>query len=113
MEHILRSAVLESRYGESGWDHREPNFDVIKDVVDSRFTVFDVLPSFFIHQDPWVALAALEVYIRRAYRAYQLKTIDYVVDSDAPYVLAWDFALRKVGKSEFGLPVISSHPSTP
>ncbi|KAK0320955.1 acetyl-coenzyme-A carboxylase [Friedmanniomyces endolithicus] len=113
MEHILRSSVLESRYGESGWDHREPNFDVIKDVVDSRFTVFDVLPSFFIHQDPWVALAALEVYIRRAYRAYQLKTIDYVVDNDAPYVLAWDFALRKVGESEFGLPVISSHPSTP
>ncbi|KAK4561411.1 acetyl-coenzyme-A carboxylase [Recurvomyces mirabilis] len=113
MEHILRSSVLESRYGESGWDHREPNHEVIKDVVDSRFTVFDVLPNFFTHQDPWVSLAALEVYIRRAYRAYQLKTIDYVTDNDTPYVLAWDFALRKVGESEFGLPVISSHPSTP
>jgi len=113
MEHILRSAVLESGYGESGWDHREPNFDIIKEVVDSKYTVFDVLPQFFVHQDPWVSLAALEVYTRRAYRAYQLKSIDYVTDNDTPYVLSWDFALRKVGESEFGLPIESSHPSTP
>lgn len=113
MEHILRSSVLESRYGESGWDHREPDFDVIKEVVDSRHTVFDVLPQFFVHKDPWVSLAALEVYTRRAYRAYQIKTIDYVVDNDTPYVLAWEFTLRKVGESEFGLPIESSQPSTP
>jgi acetyl-CoA carboxylase/biotin carboxylase 1 len=105
MEHILRSAVLESKYGESGWDHREPDFDVIKEVVDSKHTVFDVLPQFFAHKDPWVSLAALEIYARRSYRAYQLKTIDYVVNNDAPFVLSWEFALRKVGESEFGLPV--------
>ncbi|GAB7354692.1 hypothetical protein MBLNU459_g5113t1 [Dothideomycetes sp. NU459] len=113
MEHILRSSVLESRYGESGWEHREPNFDIIKEVVDSKYTVFDVLPQFFVHSDPWVSLAALEVYTRRAYRAYQLKAIDYVTENDVPYVLSWDFTLRKVGQSEFGLPVESSHPSTP
>ncbi|KAL1303686.1 hypothetical protein AAFC00_007039 [Neodothiora populina] len=113
MEHILRSSVLESRYGEAGWDHREPNFDIIKEVVDSKYTVFDVLPAFFVHSDPYVALAALEVYTRRAYRAYQLKHIEYITDHDVPYVLAWDFALRKVGQSEFGLPIESSHPSTP
>ncbi|KAF2221698.1 acetyl-CoA carboxylase acc1 [Elsinoe ampelina] len=113
MEHILRSSVLESRYGESGWDHREPDFDIIKEVVDSKYTVFDVLPHFFAHQDPYVSLAALEVYTRRAYRAYQLKTIEYNTDIEAPFVLLWDFALRKVGQSEFGLPVEASHPSTP
>ena len=112
MEHILRSAVLESRYGESGWDHREPDYDVIREVVDSKHTVNDVLTHFFIHKDPWVSLAALEVYTRRAYKAYQLKTIDYVVDSD-PFVLAWEFSLRKVGEAEFGLPIEPSHPSTP
>ncbi|SMR48942.1 unnamed protein product [Zymoseptoria tritici ST99CH_1E4] len=112
MEHILRSAVRESRYGESGWDHRQPDFDVIKEVVDSKYTVFDVLPHFFVHSDPWVSLAALEVYTRRAYRAYKLKTIDYLTEGDAPFVLAWDFALRKVGEAEFGLPVESSHPSS-
>jgi len=112
MEHILRSSVLESRYGESGLEHREPNLDVIKEVIDSKYTVFDVLPTFFVHPDPWVSLAALEVYTRRAYRAYNLRSIDYLVDDDAPYVLAWDFSLRKVGESEFGLPVMSSYPSS-
>jgi acetyl-CoA carboxylase/biotin carboxylase 1 len=113
MEHILRSSVLEHKYGESGWEHREPDFDVIKEVVDSKYTVFDVLPHFFAHSDPWVALAALEVYIRRAYRAYQLKSLEYHTDDEAPYVLTWEFALRKVGQSEFGLPIESSYPSTP
>lgn len=113
MEHILRSSVVESRYGESGWEHREPDFDVIKEVVDSKYTVFDVLPQFFAHSDPWVALASLEVYTRRAYRAYQLKELHYHTDTDAPFILSWDFALRKVGEFEFGLPVESSHPSTP
>jgi len=113
MEHILRSSVLESRYGESGWSHREPDFEIIKEVVDSKYTVFDVLPHFFAHSDPYVSLAALEVYTRRAYRAYQLTSIEYMTDNEAPYVLKWDFTLRKVGQSEFGLPVLASHPSTP
>ena len=115
MEHILRTSVLESRYGESGWQHREPNFDVIKEVVDSKYTVFDVLPHFFGHEDSWVSLAALEVYTRRAYRAYILKGVDYHIDTEKepPFVLSWDFALRKVGESEFGLPVESTYPSTP
>ena len=114
MEHILRSSVIESRYGESGWDHREPNLDVLKDVVDSKFTVFDVLPKFFAHQDPWVSLAALEVYIRRAYRAYSLKDLYYHHDSEPPYTISWDFVLRKVGQPELGMPAgASSSPSTP
>lgn len=113
MEHILRTSVVESRYGETGWDHREPNLDILKEVVDSKYTVFDVLPKFFGHQDPWVSLAALEVYVRRAYRAYSLKTVDYHKSSEPPYILSWDFLLRKVGQSEFGIPAFSSYPSAP
>ncbi|KAK3898322.1 acetyl-CoA carboxylase [Staphylotrichum tortipilum] len=114
MEHILRSSVVESRYGETGWDHREPNLDIIKEVVDSKYTVFDVLPLFFAHEDPWVSLAALEVYVRRAYRAYILKKIEYHTDeNDTPSFVSWDFALRRIGQSEFGLPVQSSAPSSP
>ena len=113
MEHILRSSVIESRYGETGWDHREPNLEVLKEVVDSKFTVFDVLPKFFGHQDPWVSLAALEVYIRRAYRAYSLKSLEYHNEYEPPYIISWDFQLRKVGAPEFGLPAASSSPSTP
>lgn len=113
MEHILRSAVVESKYGESGWEHREPNFDVIKEVVDSRYTVFDVLTQFFVHTDPWVALAALEVYTRRAYRAYQLQNINYHNEGEQHCLLSWDFILRKVGEAEYGLAVEPSEPGTP
>ncbi|RYO66943.1 Acetyl-CoA carboxylase [Alternaria arborescens] len=113
MEHILRSSVVESRYGESGWDHREPNFEVIKEVVDSRYTVFDVLTQFFVHSDPYVALAALEVYTRRAYRAYQLQNINYHNEGEQQSFLSWDFILRKVGEAEYGLAVEPSEPGTP
>ena len=113
MEHILKSSVVESKYGETGWEHREPDLDILKEVVDSHYTVFDVLPIFFGHSDPWVALAALEVYIRRAYRAYTVKEVEYHNDVEAPYFLSWDFVLRKVGQSEFGLPLASSYPSAP
>ncbi|OOQ88689.1 Acetyl-CoA carboxylase [Penicillium brasilianum] len=111
MEHILRSSVVESRYGETGWEHREPDFGVLKEVVDSKYTVFDVLPRFFIHSDPWVTLAALEVYVRRAYRAYTLKGIDYSAGAEPP-ILSWDFSLGKLGQPEFGS-VNSTQPSTP
>ena len=91
-----------------------PDLEVLKEVVDSKYTVFDVLPIFFGYQDPWVSLAALEVYIRRAYRAYSLKKIEYHNDSaEPPFIVSWDFVLRKVGASEFGMPIQSSAPSTP
>lgn len=111
MEHILRSSVLESRYGESGWDHREPDLEVLKEVVDSKYTVFDVLPLFFSHPDSWVTLAALEVYVRRAYRAYTIKGVQYHNEGDQPFI-SWDFALGKIGQADLGMPV-STHPSTP
>ncbi|CCF42747.1 acetyl-CoA carboxylase [Colletotrichum higginsianum] len=114
MEHILRSSVVESRYGEASWDHREPSLEVIKEVVDSKYTVFDVLTLFFAHEDPYVSVAALEVYVRRAYRAYILKQIEYHSDeSDTPLFVTWDFALRKIGQSEYGLPLQSAAPSSP
>ena len=111
MEHILRSSVVESRYGETGWEHREPDFGILKEVVDSKYTVFDVLPRFFAHQDPWVTLASLEVYVRRAYRAYTIKSIDYTPSSEPP-VLSWDFTFGHPGQPEFG-EVSSTHPSAP
>ncbi|PYH45867.1 acetyl-CoA carboxylase ACC1 [Aspergillus saccharolyticus JOP 1030-1] len=111
MELILRSSVVESRYGETGWDHREPDFSVLKEVVDSKYTVFDVLPRFFVHQDAWVTLAALEVYVRRAYRAYTVKAIQYTQAGEPP-LLSWDFTLGKLGQPEFGS-LSTTDPSTP
>lgn len=86
MEHILRSSVVESRYGEAGWEHRTPQVELLKDIIDSKYTVFDVLPTFFAHSDPWVSLAALETYVRRAYRAYHLKDINYHNLDDGTHV---------------------------
>lgn len=111
MEHILKSSVVESRYGETGWEHREPSFDILKEVVDSKYTVFDVLPRFFVHNDPWVTLASLEVYVRRAYRAYTLKGIEYNASPEQPF-LSWDFTLGKLGQPEFGV-LSSTQPSAP
>ncbi|KAL8690201.1 MAG: hypothetical protein Q9218_004295 [Villophora microphyllina] len=113
LEHILRSSVVESRYGETGWEHREPDLDVLKEVVDSKYTVFDVIPQFFGHTDPWVSLAALEVYVRRAYRAYSVKSVNYLNDQEPPYMISWDFLLRKVGHQDLGIPVNSNFQSTP
>ena len=112
MELILRSAVVESRYGETGFDHREPDLSILKEVVDSKYTVFDVLPRFFVHQDVWVTLAALEVYVRRAYRAYTVQGLQYNASSGESPFLSWDFKLDKLGQPELG-PVSSTHPSTP
>ncbi|KAI1496901.1 acetyl-CoA carboxylase [Biscogniauxia marginata] len=115
MEHILRSSVVENKYGESGWEHREPSLDVIKEVVDSKYTVFDVLASFFGHDDPWVSAAALEVYIRRAYREYNVTKVYYHEDDSetVPAFLSWDFNFRKVGQSELALPLQSTNNSVP
>ena len=113
MEHILRSSVVESKYGETGWEHREPDLEVIREVIDSKYTVFDVLPKFFAHNDSWVSLAALEVYVRRAYRAYNVETIEYHTENEPPFLITWDFVLRKMGHAEFGMPISSSFSSGP
>ncbi|KAI0480066.1 acetyl-CoA carboxylase [Xylariaceae sp. FL0804] len=116
MEHILRSSVVENKYGETGWEHREPSLDVIKEVVDSKYTVVDVLSSFFGHEDPWVCAAALEVYLRRVYRAYNVAQVQYQLDETdtVPSYLTWDFTFRKVGQYEVALlPSNSTNPSVP
>ncbi|CAG8532450.1 333_t:CDS:2 [Funneliformis mosseae] len=93
MEQILKAAVIESHYGDDGYDYRTPSYDSLKELIDTRFAVFDVLPNFFYHQDSWVGLAALEVYARRAYRAYQLINVEYHTDQ-APFMVSWNFLLH-------------------
>lgn len=54
-----------------------------------------MLTTFFDHEDPWVALAALEVYVRRAYRAYNVMHLDYEAGQKGgdPHVVTWRFKL--------------------
>ena len=94
---------------------RTPSAEVLRELTDSRYTVYDVLPAFFNHDDLMVRLcelnriyryicrlttflAAFEVYIRRAYKAYSLLSIDYEEgdtgdDGEVPSVVTWRFNL--------------------
>ncbi|KAH9933498.1 acetyl CoA carboxylase [Fomitopsis serialis] len=108
MEGILKSSVTNNFYGEQGGDTKAPSAEVLRELIDSRHTVYDVLPTFFNHYDQWVTLAALEVYVRRAYRAYSVLSIDYeegdgMDDGDAPHIVTW----------RFNLPHTHSPPTTP
>ncbi|KAJ1656041.1 acetyl-coenzyme-A carboxylase [Dispira simplex] len=92
VERMLRNAITESIYG-AGEAHRTPSYDAIKDLVTTNFNVLDVLFAFFHHSDPWMQLAALEVYCRRSYQAYEILRMDYRTE-DRPFSLHWQFALQ-------------------
>ncbi|KAH3686396.1 hypothetical protein WICPIJ_002575 [Wickerhamomyces pijperi] len=101
LEHILKSSVVETRYGEIGSNHREPQLDVLKDVIDSKYVVFDVLTQFLVHPDPYVAAAAAEVYVRRAYRAYNVVgSLNYHTTNDAP-IVEWKFQLPTLSNAAY------------
>jgi acetyl-CoA carboxylase/biotin carboxylase 1 len=109
LEQILTASVTQTVYGETGPVDRSPSLDRLKDVIDSRFTVFDVLPVFFQHKDPWVGLAALEIYVRRAYKSYSLVNLDHIegdLSESEPAAITWTFRMRKAGGS-------TSQPVTP
>jgi acetyl-CoA carboxylase/biotin carboxylase 1 len=57
METILKNSVSNNYYGEPGQTGtRSPSAEVLKELSDSRYTVYDVLPSFFSHSDSMVSL---------------------------------------------------------
>jgi acetyl-CoA carboxylase/biotin carboxylase 1 len=90
MEQILQQAVTDNIYG-AGIEYRTPHYEVMKDLVVTNFYVFDVLSSFFFHAVPWIRLAALEVYSRRAYHAYELSEVTYRTDPNKPFAVLWEF----------------------
>ncbi|KZT07453.1 uncharacterized protein LAESUDRAFT_758466 [Laetiporus sulphureus 93-53] len=95
-------------YGEQGNDVRQPSADVLRELIDSRYTAYDMLLTFCNFHEQWVTFAALEVYVRCAYRAYSLLSIDYeegdgLDDRDAPHIVIW----------RFNLPQLLSPPTTP
>ncbi|KAF9175178.1 acetyl-coenzyme-A carboxylase [Mortierella sp. AD011] len=100
MEKILRSSVTEEIYGGEHED-RMPNYENIKELVDTTYTVFDVLPNFFYHDSLYVRTAAFEVYCRRAYHAYEILDINYHMEHN-PLLLTWKFLLNTPNKSESG-----------
>lgn len=97
MYEILKSSVTESVYG-GGSELRTPSYDVFKDLIDTKFNVFDVLPNFFYHAEPHICLAALEVYCRRSYHAYKILDVAYNMEHE-PFIVAWKFLLQTATRS--------------
>jgi len=69
VESIFLSAV--DRYGKSF----QP--DNLNKLITSETSIFDVLHDFFFHASQIVKMAALEVYVRRAYTAYDLNCLQH------------------------------------
>lgn len=101
LEHILKSSVIETTYGEVGLEHCNPNYEVVKDVIDSKYVVFDVLTQFFVHSDRWVSFAALEVYIRRAYRAYSIVELNYNDEPGYSPAIFFKFMLPSLSQAAY------------
>ena len=92
IEHILRSSVVKTAYGAFDNKRDDPDLEVLKDLIDSNYVVFDVLTQFLTHRDPAVAAAAAEVYIRRAYRAYTIGDMKHHSQANNA-VVEWKFQL--------------------
>jgi acetyl-CoA carboxylase/biotin carboxylase 1 len=104
LEHILKTSVISSKFGEIGVpEHTLPKMPVIQDIIDSKYTLFDVLTPFLCSADPWVAAAAAEVYARRAYRAYSVQGVKHEISetSNETPILKWSFQLPSLSTSGF------------
>lgn len=98
MEQILRNSTLATGYGEVKRAGRAPDVALLQELIESRYTVFDVLPSFFQHNDSGISSAALEVYVRRAYKAYNLLNVDYQerdAADEEPLAIQWSFQVQQ------------------
>uniref|UniRef100_A0A3B5MTG1 acetyl-CoA carboxylase n=1 Tax=Xiphophorus couchianus TaxID=32473 RepID=A0A3B5MTG1_9TELE len=65
----------------------------LKKLILSETSIFDVLPNFFYHTNQVVCMAALEVYVRRAYIAYELNSIQHHQLLDGTCAVDFQFML--------------------
>ncbi|XP_051514882.1 acetyl-CoA carboxylase 2-like isoform X2 [Myxocyprinus asiaticus] len=65
----------------------------LKKLILSETSIFDVLPSFFYHSNRVVCMAALEVYVRRGYIAYELNSLQHHQLQDGTCAVDFQFML--------------------
>ncbi|XP_066466005.1 acetyl-CoA carboxylase 2 isoform X2 [Tiliqua scincoides] len=82
----------------------------LKKLILSETTIFDVLPTFFYHSNQVVCMAALEVYVRRAYIAYELNSLQHRQLTDGTCVVEFQFMLPSSHPNRMSLPVSISNP---
>ncbi|XP_063000242.1 acetyl-CoA carboxylase 2 isoform X2 [Elgaria multicarinata webbii] len=82
----------------------------LKKLILSETTIFDVLPTFFYHSNQVVRMAALEVYVRRAYIAYELNSLQHRQLVDGTCVVEFQFMLPSSHPNRMSVPVSISNP---
>ncbi|XP_066551674.1 acetyl-CoA carboxylase 1 isoform X12 [Amia ocellicauda] len=65
----------------------------LQKLILSETSIFDVLPNFFYHSNQVVRMAALEVYVRRAYIAYELNSVQHRQLKDSTCIVEFQFML--------------------
>ncbi|XP_061459332.1 acetyl-CoA carboxylase 2 isoform X2 [Rhineura floridana] len=82
----------------------------LKKLILSETTIFDVLPIFFYHSNQVVRMAALEVYVRRAYIAYELNSLQHRQLTDGTCVVEFQFMLPSSHPNRMSVPLSISNP---
>lgn len=68
--------------------------EYLMNLITSETSIFDVLHDFFYHSNIRVRMAALEVYVRRAYIAYELNCFKHhEVKANEIYAVEYQFTL--------------------
>lgn len=80
----------------------------LKKLILSETSIFDVLPNFFYHSNQVVCMAALEVYVRRGYIAYELNSIQHHQLQDGTCAVDFQFMLPSSHPNRLPIPVSSS-----
>ncbi|XP_041854600.1 acetyl-CoA carboxylase isoform X2 [Melanotaenia boesemani] len=80
----------------------------LKKLILSETSIFDVLPNFFYHSNQVVCMAALEVYVRRAYIAYELNSIQHHQLLDGTCAVDFQFMLPSSHPNRLPVPVNGS-----
>uniref|UniRef100_A0A3P8WLZ1 acetyl-CoA carboxylase n=1 Tax=Cynoglossus semilaevis TaxID=244447 RepID=A0A3P8WLZ1_CYNSE len=80
----------------------------LKKLILSETSIFDVLPNFFYHSNQVVCMAALEVYVRRAYIAYELNSIQHHQLQDGTCAVDFQFMLPSSHPNRVPVPMHGS-----
>ncbi|KAM3938081.1 acetyl-CoA carboxylase 2 isoform 2-T2 [Leptodactylus fuscus] len=81
----------------------------LKKLILSETSIFDVLPNFFYHVNQVVRMAALEVYVRRGYIAYELNSLQHHQLLDCTCVVEFQFMLPSSHPNRMSLPISATH----
>uniref|UniRef100_A0A6Q2Z1R9 acetyl-CoA carboxylase n=1 Tax=Esox lucius TaxID=8010 RepID=A0A6Q2Z1R9_ESOLU len=79
----------------------------LQKLILSETSIFDVLPNFFYHSNQVVRMAALEVYVRRAYIAYELNSVQHRQLKDNTCIVEFQFMLPTSHPNRGNIPTLN------